>query len=151
MGNGSQLRLGGQEDPRQGQGRNPQPLGDPKLRGNAPTHTPGRALGKDKACGPLTLRGSLWDIGAGAGDSLPTSRYPAPGGPEVMALHRRRPQPHLPHFLLLSHPLLSTLDFGTSCPRSCPLTCLPNLGVRLGKEGRCAWSGLTPGASYGGL
>lgn len=53
-----------------------------------------------------------------------------------MAPHLERPHPHLPHFLVLSHPLLRTLDFGTSCPLSWPRTCPQSLGVRGGKKGK---------------
>lgn len=71
------------------------------------------------------------------GDSVPHTRVPGlPGGPRVTAPHLGRPRPHLPHFLVLSQPLLRTLDFGTSCLHSRPRTCPPNLGVRSGKEGR---------------
>lgn len=84
---------------------------------------------------------------ARSGDSGPHPRMPGlRGGPGVTAPHLERPRPHLPHFLVLSHPLLRTLDFGTSCPHSRPSNLTPAPDPRawqrgLGRLGGCAWAG----------
>lgn len=62
--------------------------------------------------------------GDGLSDSIPHPRVPGLlGGPGVTTPHLGRPRLHLPHFLVLSHPLLRTLNFRTSCPqhRDCGL------------------------------
>lgn len=101
-------------------GRSPHPLGDPSRGATPPlTHLPrpGQSLrGPSPGAAPGAL-GWGWVI-----------QSPTPGCPDspvalgVTAPHLERPRPHLPHFLVLSHPLLRTLDFGTSCPHSQPRT-----------------------------
>lgn len=62
--------------------------------------------------------------GDGLSDSIPHPRVPGLlGGPGVTTPHLGRPRLHLPHFLVLSHPFLRTLNFRTSCPqhRDCGL------------------------------
>lgn len=134
VGNGSQLRQGRQKIFAKGrvgipilsetlaEGQRPQAHAQPRLR-------------QRQSLQPLTFHGSR-TLGREQVIHSPTFHLGLPVS-EMTALHYERPQPHLPHFLLLSHPLLRTLDFGTSCPRSWPLTCLPNLRVRLGKKGGC--------------
>lgn len=118
-------------------------LSAPPAQGGAPAHAPAPPRAESAGPSPCALR----RCAAGSGDSAPHPRMPGlRGGPGVTAPHLERPRPHLPHFLVLSHPLLRMLDFGTSCPHSRPsnLTPAPDPRAwqrRLGRLGGCAWAG----------
>lgn len=98
--NRSRPRLGGQEGPGP---RTGVPILSATLAEGQRPH-PHTCPAQGKVCGPLTRRRS-GSAGAGVGDSVPHPRMPGlPGGPGVTAPHLERPRPHLPHFLVLSHP-----------------------------------------------
>lgn len=82
-------------------GRSPHPLCDASRGATPPvTHLPhpGQSL-------PAPQPAPLRERRAGVGESVPHPRMPGlPGGPGVTAPHLERPRPHLPHFLVLSHP-----------------------------------------------